>query len=79
MMIPFIAGAGDRPNDKVVNCKICKSNGYPHEPIDFRKVNSGRIKNDGSYEFQRYEVLNYFSGGKHEHKHRQPLRGVATN
>lgn len=76
----FIAVAGDRPNERVIFCNRCKANGFAHEAIDFRKVSSGRIKNDGSYEFERYEVLNYFSGGKHEHKHRLlPSRGVSES
>ncbi len=80
MIKPHIAAAGDRSNENVVKCKICKSNGFPHEAIDFRKVNSGRIKNDGSYEFERYEVLNYFNGSKHEHRHRRSVAagGVAS-
>lgn len=73
----FIAAAGDRNNEGIRFCYTCKANGFPHEAIDFRKVNAGRIKNDESYEFQRYELLNYFSGGKHEHR-RSAAEGVAS-
>jgi hypothetical protein len=31
-------GAGSLDNEKIILCKICTSNGYPHEPIIFRKV-----------------------------------------
>ena len=67
MMKLHTVAAGDRPNERVIFCNKCKANGFAHEAIDFRKVNAGRIKNDGSYEFERYEVLNYFDGKPHIH------------
>lgn len=73
------ARAGDKPNENVVKCRICKSNGFPHEAIDFRKVNSGRIKNDGSYEFERYEVLDYFNGNPHIHRRSGAAAGVESS
>jgi hypothetical protein len=62
------AAAGDTSNERLKVCYICKANGFPHEAIEFRKINNGRIRNDGSFEYQKYEVLNYFTGRKHEHR-----------
>ena len=78
MMKLHTARAGDRPNERVIFCNKCRNNGFPHEAIDFRKVNSGRIKNDGSYEFQRFEILNYFNGSKHEHRRSSAAEGTAS-
>ena len=78
MMKLFIAGAGDRSNEQVKFCHTSKNNGFPHEVIDFRKINSGRIKNDGSYEFQWYDVLNYLNGSKDEHRRSSAAEGTAS-
>ena len=71
-----IAAAGDKPNDKIVPCRICKFNGFPHEPISFSKVN-GRVLSDGTNEVKKWIVKDYFSGNIHEHK--RSSRGVSTN
>jgi hypothetical protein len=44
-----IAAAGDKQNDKVARCKICNSNGFPHGPIDFQRI-QGRMHADGTRE-----------------------------
>jgi hypothetical protein len=62
------AAAGDTNNESLKVCYICKARGFPHEAIEFRVINSGRTKTDGTFEHQRYELTNYFTGRKHEHK-----------
>ena len=37
-IIPRIAAVGDKNSEHVTNCKICKDNGWPCEPIDFVKM-----------------------------------------
>lgn len=51
-------GTSSIDNYKIKRCKICTSNGYPHEPIIFRKntITEKWIPHD------------YFTGRIHEHK-----------
>jgi hypothetical protein len=65
------AAVGDKNNENLTTCWTCKKNGFPHEAIDFRKISSGRTRNDGTFEYQKYELLNYFTGRKHEHRQQQ--------
>ena len=65
-----IAAAGDRNNDKITTCNICRQNGFPREAIEFQKVN-GRIRSDGTNEVKQWIVRNYFDGNTHEHKERR--------
>jgi hypothetical protein len=61
------AAAGDKSNDDVTRCRICASNGWPHEPIDFEKI-PGRMLADGTLETADWKLKNYYSGEPHEHK-----------
>ena len=65
-----VAAAGDRNNDKIITCNICRNNGFPREAIDFQKV-SGRVLSDGTNEVKGWVIRDYFSGNKHVHKQRR--------
>lgn len=64
------AAAGDKNNDQVTRCKICSSNGFPHEPVKFSKV-EGRILSDGTKEVLGYELIDYITDTPHQHKSQQ--------
>jgi hypothetical protein len=66
-IISHIAAAGDKDNDKVRHCYTCKKNGYPHEAIEFVKI-QGRILNDGTNEVGGWKLKDYFTGRPHQHK-----------
>ena len=66
------AAAGDLQNDQVICYKICMSNGFPHEPITFQKVN-GRVLSDGSNEVKVWTVLDYFTNSIHEHWQKEEM------
>jgi hypothetical protein len=66
------AAAGDLNNDKITCCKICRSNGWPHEPIQFEKV-PGRVLSDGTNEVARWHVKNYYDGRPHSHRRIQAV------
>jgi hypothetical protein len=61
----FASGTVD--NDKLPLCRICASNGFPHEPLRFEKVN-GRIRSDGTNEVKEWVLRNYFTGHNHVHR-----------
>jgi hypothetical protein len=54
-----IGGPGSLPNDKVRNCTICAGNGYPHEPITFKKE-----------VVEKWIPFDYFEPWK-EHRHKR--------
>jgi hypothetical protein len=49
-----------RDDDKIICCKICRSNGFPHEPIIFSKV-------------KRWIFHEYITGNVHAHKERRAV------
>jgi hypothetical protein len=57
----------DKNNDQVTNCRICASNGWPHEPIDFQQI-QGRMLSDGTRETVGWKLKNYYTGQQHKHK-----------
>jgi hypothetical protein len=61
------AAAGDLNNDKIKCCNICRTNGWPHEPVTFTKV-PGRTLSDGTNEVKKWTVTNYYDGRQHSHK-----------
>jgi hypothetical protein len=62
--------SGDLHNDEVRFCYTCRNRGWPHEAIEFEKIN-GRLRNDGSYEALGWRLRNYFDGREHQHKQRR--------
>ncbi len=63
-------GAGDPSNDRITTCNICRNNGFPHEAIEFEKVN-GRVLSDGTHEVASWKLRDYFTGRKHEHRQKE--------
>src|SRR5215212_8122183 len=61
------AAAGGKNNNDITTCRVCASNGWPHEPIDFGKVN-GKIRGYGTYEAAYWKLKDYYAGEPHEHK-----------
>jgi hypothetical protein len=61
------AAAGDFDNDKIKTCKVCKHNGFPHEPIKIEKID-GKVLADGTNEIAGYRLLDYYSDKEHTHK-----------
>jgi len=61
------AAVGDKNNDDVACCKICASNGWPHESIKFSKI-YGRVLSDGRREILGYRPINYVTYTPHQHK-----------
>lgn len=66
-IIPRIAAVGDKNNERITNCRICRENGFPHEPIDFEKI-PGRMLSDGTRETAGWRLKNYYNGEPHQHK-----------
>lgn len=65
----FARGAGSIDNNKIKICKICATNGFPHEAIIFQKV-KGRILSDGTNEIRKWRIVDYFQPWR-LHKHEQ--------
>ena len=59
--------SGTLDNDKLPLCRICKQNGFPHEPLRFEKV-YGRIRSDGTNEAKQWILRDYFNGNRHVHR-----------
>lgn len=70
-IIPCIAAAGDKSNDNVRFCYVCRDRGYSHEAIDFQKI-LGRIFGDGTRETAGWILKDYSTGNKHVYKQRRP-------
>jgi hypothetical protein len=66
-----VAAAGDKSNDKVRFCYVCRDRGYPHEAVDFQKI-PGRMLGDGKRETVGWIVKDYITGNMHVHKQRRP-------
>lgn len=56
--VSAIVGPGSLPNEKVPKCKICAANGFPHEPIIFKKI-----------VIEKWQPFDYLSPWQ-QHKHR---------
>jgi hypothetical protein len=69
----FGAASRDLNNWQLTNCRICRSNGWPHEAITFSKVN-GRVLSNGTNEVKKWIIRDYFTDNIHEHKQQ---RGAA--
>ncbi|MGH9926593.1 MAG: hypothetical protein ACRD5B_14575 [Nitrososphaeraceae archaeon] len=55
--LPQRIGPGSLPNDKVPMCRICASQGFPHESVVSRKMSDGIRR-----------ILNYNNGKVHQHR-----------
>jgi hypothetical protein len=64
------AAAGDLNNDRIKCCDVCKTNGWPREPIMFEKI-PGRVLGDGTNETKSWQVRDYFTGFEHIHKQKE--------
>ena len=64
-------GSRSLENNRIRSCKVCATNGFPHEAIIFQKV-EGRVLSDGTNETKKWLVLDYFQPCRlHKHKHRK--------
>jgi hypothetical protein len=70
-LILRVAAAGDKSNDKVRFCYVCRDSGYPHEAIDFQKI-PGRMLGNGTHETAGWILKDYTTGNRHVHKQRRP-------
>jgi hypothetical protein len=68
------ATIGNLPNEQIKTCRICKVEGFPHEPIIIEKV-PGRVLADGRNEIERYELKDYATELPHKHKYSRYYKG----
>jgi hypothetical protein len=64
------AAVGDLNNDRIKCYNICRTDGWPHEPIQFERV-PGRVIADGTKETKSQRIRDYFICRGHVHKQKQ--------